>query len=158
MASSYVTKTRSPKIMNTSKTVSVRHTLALRMMQKCGFLPLWGGGRSSAKETAARVAAAAIAKQLLLHFGIDVKAYVSKVGKIEIGKTYSELDLSKTEENIVRCPDAETAEKMIELIKEVKKDGDTMGGLVSCVITGVPAGLGVNRYSISCMPVWERPC
>ncbi len=109
---------------------------------KYGSRDYRGGGRSSARETAARVAAAAIAKQLLAHFGIKVQAYVSKVGKIEIGKEYTELDLSKTEENIVRCPDVETADKMIELIKEVKKDGDTIGGLVSCVITGVPAGLG----------------
>ncbi len=109
---------------------------------KYGSRDYRGGGRSSARETAARVAAAAIAKQLLAHSGIAVTAYVSKVGKIEIGKEYTQLDLSKTEDNIVRCPDAETAEKMIELIKEVKKDGDTIGGLVSCVITGVPAGLG----------------
>jgi chorismate synthase len=109
---------------------------------KYGSRDYRGGGRSSARETAARVAAAAIAKQLLNHFGIEVQAYVSKVGTIAIDKTYSELDLSKTEENIVRCPDAETAEKMIELIKEVKKDGDTIGGLVSCVVKGVPVGLG----------------
>jgi chorismate synthase len=101
-----------------------------------------GGGRSSARETAMRVAAAAIAKQLLNHFGIKVSAYVSKVGTLKLEKNYSQLDLSKTEENIVRCPDPETAEKMISLIKEVKKNGDTVGGLVSCVITGVPAGLG----------------
>ena len=109
---------------------------------KYGTRDYRGGGRSSARETAARVAAAAIAKQLLKHFGIEVKAYVSKVGKIEMDKSYTELDLSKTEENIVRCPDAATAEKMIELIKEIKKDGDTIGGLVSCFITGVPVGLG----------------
>lgn len=109
---------------------------------KYGTRDYRGGGRSSARETAARVAAAAIAKQLLKHFGIEVKAYVSKVGKIETDKSYTQLDLSKTEENIVRCPDAATAEKMIELIKEVKKDGDTIGGLVSCVITSVPVGLG----------------
>ena len=109
---------------------------------KYGSRDYRGGGRSSARETAARVAAAAIAKQFLKHFGIEVNAYVSKVGKIEIEKSYTKLDLSKTEDNIVRCPDAETAEKMITLIKEVKKDGDTIGGLVSCVITGVPVGLG----------------
>ena len=109
---------------------------------KYGSRDYRGGGRSSARETAARVAAAAIAKQFLKHFGIEVNAYVSKVGKIEIEKSYTELDLSKTEDNIVRCPDAETAEKMITLIKEVKKVGDTIGGLVSCVITGVPVGLG----------------
>lgn len=109
---------------------------------KYGSRDYRGGGRSSARETAARVAAAAIAKQLLKHFSIEVNAYVSKVGNIEIDKSYTALDLSKTEENIVRCPDAATAEKMIELIKEVKKDGDTIGGLVSCVIKGVPVGLG----------------
>lgn len=109
---------------------------------KYGVRDYRGGGRSSARETAARVAAAAIAKQLLQHFGIQVHAYVSKVGTIALEKNYTALDLSKTEDNTVRCPDAETAEKMIELIKEVKKDGDTIGGLVSCVITGVPAGLG----------------
>ncbi len=109
---------------------------------KYGSRDYRGGGRSSARETAARVAAAAIAKQLLSHFGIDVKAYVSKVGKLQLEKDYKDLDLSKTEDNIVRCPDAATANKMIELIKEVRKDGDTIGGLVSCVITGVPVGLG----------------
>jgi chorismate synthase len=88
------------------------------------------------------VAAAAIAKQLLAHFGISVKAYVSKVGTIQLEKSYRELDLAKTDDNIVRCPDADTADQMIELIKAVKKDGDTIGGLVSAVITGVPAGLG----------------
>ncbi|MDB5226954.1 MAG: chorismate synthase [Bacteroidota bacterium] len=101
-----------------------------------------GGGRSSARETAMRVAAAAIAKQLLKHFGIEVSAYVSKVGHLKLEKDYSQLDLSKTEENIVRCPDPETAEQMIELIKKVRKDGDTIGGTVSCVIKNVPVGLG----------------
>lgn len=101
-----------------------------------------GGGRSSARETAARVAAAAIAKLLLKQAGIAVQAYVSQVGDLKLEKSYTELDLSQTENNIVRCPDAETAEQMIDLIKEVRKAGDTIGGLVSCVISGVPAGLG----------------
>jgi chorismate synthase len=109
---------------------------------KYGSRDYRGGGRSSARETAARVAAAAIAKQLLQYFGIDVKAYVSKVGNIAVEKNYQQLDLSTIENNIVRCPDAATADKMIELIKEVKKDGDTIGGLITCVIAGVPAGLG----------------
>ncbi|MEN9449191.1 MAG: chorismate synthase [Bacteroidota bacterium] len=110
--------------------------------EKYGSRDYRGGGRSSARETAARVAAAAIAKQLLNHFGIETHAYVSKVGEIGVEKNYTELDLSKTEDNIVRCPDAETAEKMIELIKQVKKDGDTIGGIVSGVIKNVPIGLG----------------
>ncbi|MCB0507321.1 MAG: chorismate synthase [Bacteroidetes bacterium] len=109
---------------------------------KYGVRDYRGGGRSSARETAARVAAAAIAKQLLAHFNIQINAYVSQVGVIKLEKDYSTVDLSKTEDNIVRCPDAETADKMIELIKEIKKDGDTIGGLVSCVIKGVPVGLG----------------
>lgn len=109
---------------------------------KYGHRDYRGGGRSSARETAARVAAAAIAKQLLQHFGITVQAYVSSVGNIAVNKDYTTLDLTKTEQNIVRCPDEETAEKMIELIKEVKKDGDTIGGWVSAVIKGTPVGLG----------------
>lgn len=109
---------------------------------KYGTRDYRGGGRSSARETAARVAAAAIAKQLLLHYKVAIKAYVSKVGNIALEKDYTQLDLSTIEDNIIRCPDVATAEKMIDLIKEVKKDGDTIGGLVSCVITGVPVGLG----------------
>ena len=101
-----------------------------------------GGGRSSARETAARVAAAAIAKQLLQHYGIQIHAYVSKVGNIAVEKPYTELDLSQTESNIIRCPDPVIAEQMIEFIKVVKKNGDTVGGVITGVIKGVPAGLG----------------
>lgn len=101
-----------------------------------------GGGRSSARETAARVAAAAIAKQLLQHYGIKIHAYVSKVGNIAVEKPYTELDLSQTEANIIRCPDPVIAEQMIEFIKVVKKNGDTVGGVITGVIKGVPAGLG----------------
>ncbi|HPA36548.1 MAG TPA: chorismate synthase [Chitinophagales bacterium] len=101
-----------------------------------------GGGRSSARETAARVAAAAIAKQLLQHYGIQIHAYVSKVGNIAVEKPYTELDLSQTESNIIRCPDLVIAEQMIEFIKVVKKNGDTVGGVITGVIKGVPAGLG----------------
>ncbi|HQD12907.1 MAG TPA: chorismate synthase [Chitinophagales bacterium] len=101
-----------------------------------------GGGRSSARETAARVAAAAIAKQLLQHYGIQIHAYVSKVGNIAVEKPYTELDLSQTEANIIRCPDPVIAEQMIEFIKVVKKNGDTVGGVITGVIKGVPAGLG----------------
>ncbi|WP_113926132.1 chorismate synthase [Cognataquiflexum aquatile] len=101
-----------------------------------------GGGRSSARETAARVAGGAIAKMLLKHYGISVQAYVSQVGDMNVGKTYQELDLAQTEENIVRCPDPVMAEKMIEYIDEVRKSRDTVGGIVSCVAQGVPPGLG----------------
>jgi chorismate synthase len=101
-----------------------------------------GGGRSSARETAARVAAGAVAKLLLKTQNIDIHAFVSQVGELELQKTYQELDLRQSEQNEVRCPDPVLAEKMIALIKEVRKQGDTIGGVVSAVITGCPAGLG----------------
>ena len=100
-----------------------------------------GGGRSSARETAARVAAGAIAKLFLQQSGITINAYVSQVGEI-IAPHYTQLDLSKTEDNIVRCPDSATAEKMIEFIDQVRLDRDTVGGLVTCVIKNTPVGLG----------------
>jgi chorismate synthase len=101
-----------------------------------------GGGRSSARETAARVAAGAIAKTILKEIGVEINAYVSGVGSISLDKNHTELDLSKTETNIVRCPDSELAESMIELIDQTRKQGDTIGGIVSCVISGTPVGLG----------------
>lgn len=109
---------------------------------KYGIRDYRGGGRSSARETAARVAAGAIAKQLLEAKGISVQAYVSQVGNLKLEKSYQELDLDKAEENIIRCPDPATAEKMIELIDGVRKDRDTIGGIVSCVIKNTPAGIG----------------
>lgn len=109
--------------------------------QKYGFRDYRGGGRSSARETAARVAAGAIASQILETLGVRTKAYVSSVGKIELNKSYQELDF-EAKENIVRCPDAETAQKMIQYIEEVRDAGDTVGGCVSGVIEGVPPGLG----------------
>lgn len=110
--------------------------------KKFGHRDYRGGGRSSARETAARVAAGAVAKLLLRTYGITVSAYVEQVGKISIDKPYHELDLSLTETNDVRCPDLVKAKAMEELIKEVRKAGDTIGGLVAAVITGCPAGLG----------------
>jgi chorismate synthase len=101
-----------------------------------------GGGRSSARETAARVAAGAIAKLLLNSLHIEVIAYVSQVGKISLQKGYNDLNLSLNESNIIRCPDAEVAEKMIRYIDETRLKRDTVGGVVTCVIRGVPAGLG----------------
>ncbi len=100
-----------------------------------------GGGRSSARETAARVAAGAIAKLLLLKNGVLINAFVSQVGELK-APHYTQLDLSKTEDNIVRCPDQATAEKMIALIDQVRLDRDTIGGLVTCVIKNTPVGLG----------------
>ncbi len=100
-----------------------------------------GGGRSSARETAARVAAGAIAKLLLQKEKIEINAYVSQVGNIKTPH-YTQLNLSHTENNIVRCPDASIAEQMIALIDKVRKEQDTIGGIVSCVIKNAPAGLG----------------
>jgi len=108
--------------------------------KKYGIRDYRGGGRSSARETACRVVAGAIAKQVLAN--ISIQAYVSSVGNIVLDKSYHELDLSKSEENIIRCPDPEIADQMIAKIKEVRKAGDTIGGTISCVIKNVPVGLG----------------
>lgn len=110
--------------------------------EKYGIRDYRGGGRSSARETAARVAAGALAKTILKSVGIEVHAYVSQVGSLKLDKSYQELDLTKTEDNIVRCPDQELAAEMIALIDGVRKDRDTIGGVVSAVIKGVPVGLG----------------
>ncbi|MCX2744490.1 chorismate synthase [Mangrovivirga sp. M17] len=110
--------------------------------EKFGVRDYRGGGRSSARETAARVAAGAVAQLLLKQYGIDIKAYVSQVGDLKLDKNYQELDLSKIDHTIVRCPDEEMAEKMIDRIDEVRKDRDTIGGVVTGVIRNVPVGLG----------------
>jgi chorismate synthase len=109
--------------------------------EKYGVRDHRGGGRSSARETAARVAAGAVAKLLLKREGITIDGFVSQVGDIK-APHYTTLDLSKTEDNIVRCPDAATAERMIALIDSVRLERDTIGGLVTCVVKNVPAGLG----------------
>ncbi|HEY9006305.1 MAG TPA: chorismate synthase [Ohtaekwangia sp.] len=108
---------------------------------KYGVRDYRGGGRSSARETAARVAAGAIAKLLLKQHDMEINAFVSEVGEIT-APHYTQLDLSKTEDNIVRCPDADTAEKMIALIDQVRLDRDTIGGIVTAVIKNTPVGLG----------------
>lgn len=108
--------------------------------QKFGFRDYRGGGKSSARETVNWVVAGALAKQLLPE--IEINAFVSSVGEIFCEKPYQELDFSKTEDNEVRCPDAETADKMIQKIKEIKKEGNTIGGTITCVIKNVPTGIG----------------
>jgi chorismate synthase len=108
--------------------------------KKYGIRDYRGGGRSSARETASRVVAGAIAKQILSN--IKINAFVSSVGEIFVDKPYQELDFSKIESNAVRCPDEATALKMEEHIKEIRKQGDTVGGTVTCVIQNVPIGLG----------------
>lgn len=110
--------------------------------QKFGYRDHRGGGRSSARETAARVAAGAIAKLLLQHYGITIAAYVSQIGTIKLTQDYTQLNLSDIEKNIVRCPDENVAAQMIEAIQQVRNQGDTLGGIVSCVIQHVPAGIG----------------
>jgi chorismate synthase len=108
--------------------------------KKYGVRDYRGGGRSSARETASRVVAGAIAKQFLR--SVKINAYTSAVGEIQLNKDYQELDLSQIDSNIIRCPDQEVAEKMITKISEIKKQGDTIGGVITCVIQNVPAGLG----------------
>lgn len=113
--------------------------------QKFGIRDYRGGGKSSARETINWVVAGSLAKQLLPQF--EINAYVSSVGEIFCEKPYQALDFSKTESNEVRCPDAETAEKMISKIKEIKKEGNTIGGTITCVIKNVPAGIGEPVFS-----------
>lgn len=113
---------------------------------KYGVRDYRGGGRSSARETLARVAAGALAKTVLSQLGITIQAYVSQVGPLKLNKSYTELDLSKTEDNILRCPDPEMAEKMIAFIDETRKNQDTVGGVVTGVIKGTPVGLGEPAF------------
>ena len=108
--------------------------------KKYGFRDYRGGGRSSARETASRVVAGAIAKQFLK--GVEIQAFVSQVGDMKLDKDYKDLDLSLTESNAVRCPDPEMAMKMEKYIKSIKKEGDTIGGIITCVAKNVPIGLG----------------
>ncbi len=110
--------------------------------KKYGIRDHRGGGRSSARETANWVAAGAIAKQILKQHQIEIHAGVTSVGSISVHSSHDKLDWSQVEKSPVRCPDPEIAALMISLIEEVKKDGDTIGGIVTCVINGCPPGLG----------------
>ncbi|MDR0413619.1 MAG: chorismate synthase [Dysgonamonadaceae bacterium] len=109
---------------------------------KYGIRDHRGGGRSSARETIARVVGGAIAKQVLEKQGVSVIAYTSQVGSIQLDLPYSQLDFHFIEQTPVRCPDPETAGRMCELIRQVQSEGDTLGGVISCVCKGVPCGLG----------------
>lgn len=109
---------------------------------KYGVRDYRGGGRSSARETAARVAAGALAKLVLKDLGVTIQAYVSQVGKLKLQKEYQELDLSLTDSNAVRCPDPEMALEMFEYIDDIRKQGDSIGGVVSCAVMGTPVGWG----------------
>jgi len=109
---------------------------------KYGMRDYRGGGRSSARETVSRVVAGAIAKLILKQNQISITAYTSQVGDIKLLKSYHDLDLTKIDSNIVRCPDELLADAMIQKIEQVRKLGDTIGGVISCVIQGAPAGIG----------------
>ena len=113
---------------------------------KYGIRDHRGGGRSSARITIARCVGGALAKLALRQLGVTVQAYVSQVGDIELDRDYHEYDLSKTEDNMVRCPDALKAKEMENLILDVKGRGDTIGGVVTCVIKGCPIGVGEHEF------------
>lgn len=113
---------------------------------KYGTRDYRGGGRSSARETLARVAAGAVAKQFLATLGIKITAYVSQVGHLQLENDYAKYNFEEIENNIVRCPEPSMAEKMIALIDETRKNRDTIGGVVTCVIQGTPVGLGEPAF------------
>ncbi|MGM9871417.1 MAG: chorismate synthase [Muribaculaceae bacterium] len=109
---------------------------------KYGIRDYRGGGRSSARETLARVIAGAFAMQALKEYGVTITAYTSAIGEVEVTKTYLELDLGLVDSNPVRCPDADTARLMQEQIEQARREGDTLGGVVTCVVRGLQAGVG----------------
>lgn len=113
---------------------------------KYGIRDHRGGGRSSARITIARCVGGALAKLALRQLGISITAYTSQVGDFALERDYHQYDLSKTEDNIVRCPDQQKAKEMEELIAQVKADGDTIGGVITCVIKGCPVGLGEPEF------------
>ena len=115
-------------------------------LKKYGIRDHRGGGRSSARITISRVVAGALAKLVLRHFGIEIQAYTSQVGPIALDRDYRRYDLSLTEQNAVRCPDPEKAAQMEQLISEVKAEGDTIGGVITCIIKGCPVGLGNPEF------------
>ncbi len=110
--------------------------------QKYGIRDHRGGGRSSARETISRVVAGAFAKLALRQLGISIKAYTQQVGDVVLPGSYLDYDLDVAEQNAVRCPDERVAERMSQLIMEVKAEGDTVGGVIACVVKGCPVGLG----------------
>lgn len=114
--------------------------------QKYGLRDHRGGGRSSARETISRCVGGAFAKIALRQLGISVTAYTSQVGNIAIERDYSKLNLDNIEKNNVRCPDLDKAKEMENLILSVKEDGDTIGGIITCVIKGCPVGLGEPAF------------
>lgn len=114
--------------------------------QKYGLRDYRGGGRSSARETIARCVGGALAKLALQQLNVSVQAYTSQVGHIRLENDYTHYDLTRIEDNAVRCPDADKAKEMEGLITEVKAQGDTIGGVITCVIKGCPVGLGEPAF------------
>lgn len=114
--------------------------------QKYGIRDHRGGGRSSARITISRCVGGALAKLALKHLGVSIQAYTSQVGDIKLDRDYRKYDLSKTESNTVRCPDEQKAQKMESLIMQVKEAGDTIGGVITCVVKGTPVGLGEPEF------------
>ncbi|MFT6334696.1 MAG: chorismate synthase [Halioglobus sp.] len=113
--------------------------------KKYGIRDYRGGGRSSARETAARVIAGAVAMQILTKMGININAFVNQVGDIKLDSNIK-VDYTKIDDNIIRCPHPETAIQMIDLITKIKKEGDTIGGAIHCNISGMPAGIGAPVF------------
>lgn len=116
-----------------------------------------GGGRSSARITISRVVAGALAKLALKQLNISVQAYTSQVGNIQLDRDYRKYDLSQTETNIVRCPDSVKAAEMIQLISQLRAEGDTIGGVITCVVKGCPAGLGEPEFG-KLNAAWAQQC
>lgn len=116
--------------------------------EKYGIRDYRGGGRSSARETAIRVVAGAIAQQILEIQGIKIQAFVRQIGNVELKRSYAELDLTLIDSNDVKCPDQEIAREMIDLVKTIKKEGDSIGGVIQCIISNCKVGLGA--------PVFDR--
>ena len=110
--------------------------------EKYGHRDSRGGGRSSARETACRVVAGAVAKLLLQHYKVNIFAYVSQVHHIKLNKSHTEIGPADIEKNIIRCPDEKVAQQMIEHIENIRKQGDTVGGTITCVVKNTPVGLG----------------
>ena len=114
--------------------------------EKFGIRDYRGGGRSSARETIARVAAGSLAKLFLRHYNIKITAFTSQIGEIRLNQPYTALDLSQAENSIVRCPSPEIGAKMVAAIEQAKLEGDSLGGIITCVVSGVMAGLGEPAY------------
>ncbi|NLV53043.1 MAG: chorismate synthase [Bacteroidales bacterium] len=131
---------------------NVRHTFRpshadYTYTEKYGFRDYCGGGRSSARETISRCVGGAMAKLALKQLGIEVTAYTSQVGHIAVERSYQDLDFREIEMNPVRCADPMKAKEMEQLILDVKKEGDTIGGIITCVVRGCPVGLGEPAFS-----------